>query len=100
MHGDSRFSNWYSEFDTKTYNRAGFKKTEGDKTEYYVLEEVFKNELCQGHDWKRAAKILVKKGYLKPSTDGKSTRTESLPGIGSVRCYRFQKVPVGKEEFV
>ncbi len=97
MHGDSRFSNWYSEFDTKTYNRAGFKKTEGDRTEYYVLEEVFKNELCQGHDWKRAAKILVEKGYLKPSTDHKSTRTESLPSIGPVRCYRFQKIPGGKE---
>jgi putative DNA primase/helicase len=97
MHGDSRFSPWYNESETKTYNRAGFKKSEGDKTEYYVLEEVFKNEICQGSDWKRAAKLLVEKKYLKPSTDGKSTRTESLPGIGRVRCYRFEKIPAGKE---
>lgn len=98
MHGDSRFTSWHKDFDTKTYNRAGFKKTEGDRSEYYVLEEVFKNEICQGSDWKKAAKLLIKKGYLKPSTDGKSTRTESLPGIGPVRCYRFQKIPSGKEE--
>ncbi len=98
MHGDSRFTSWHKDFDTKTYNRAGFKKTEDDRSEYYVLEEVFKNEICQGSDWKKAAKLLIKKGYLKSSTDGKSTRTESLPGIGPVRCYRFQKIPSGKEE--
>lgn len=100
MHGDSRFSPWSCESDVKTYNRAGFKKTEGDRTEYYVLEEVFKNEICQGYDWKRAAKLLVEKGYLKPSSDKKSTRTENLPGLGRVRCYRFERIPVGKEELL
>lgn len=98
MHGDSRFSPWSCELEAKTYNRAGFKKAEGDRVEYYVLEEVFKNEICQGYDWKLAAKILVEKKYLKPSSDGKSTRTESLPGIGRVRCYRFERIPIGKEE--
>ena len=82
----------------KPITEQALKKFEGDRTEYYVLEEVFKNELCQGHDWKRATRILVEKGYLKPSTNRKSTRTESLPGIGSVRCYRSQKIPFGKEE--
>jgi putative DNA primase/helicase len=97
MHGNSRFTGWHDD-DAKTYNRAGFKKIEGGQTEYYVFEEVFKNELCQGTDWRQASKLLIKKGYLKPSSDGRSTRTESLPGMGSVRCYRFEKVPVGKEE--
>lgn len=98
MHGESRFSLWNSEGDWKTYNRAGFKKIEGDKTEYFVLEEVFKNEICQGCDWRQAAKILVKKEYLKASSDGKSTRSENLPGLGRVRCYRFEKIPIAKEE--
>jgi putative DNA primase/helicase len=97
MHGNSRFTDWYDN-DAKTYNRAGFKKTEGDRTEYYVLEEVFKNEICQGSDWKQASKFLIKKGYLKSSSDGKSTRTESLPSLGKVRCYRFEKIPCGKED--
>lgn len=98
MHGDSRFSSWYNYNDAKTYNRAGFKKTDEEGVEYYVLEEVFKNEICQGSDWKYAAKLFVKKGYLMPSTDGKSTRSENLPGMGKLRCYRFQKIPVGKDE--
>ncbi|MBM3196269.1 MAG: DUF927 domain-containing protein [Chlamydiae bacterium] len=97
MHGNSRFTDWHDD-DAKTYNRAGFRKNEGDRTEYYVFEEVFKNELCQGTDWRQASKLLIKKGYLKPSSDRRSTRTESLPGMGSVRCYRFEQVPVGKEE--
>lgn len=97
MHGDSRFSPWHGESETKTYNRAGFKKFDGEKTEYFVLEEVFKNEICLGIEWKQAAKLLVLKGYLKPSTDGKSTRSESLPGMGQVRCYRFEKIPIEKE---
>lgn len=97
MHGNSRFTDWYDK-DSKTYNRAGFKKTEGDRTEYYVLEEVFKNEICQGFDWKQASRILISKSYLKASSDGKSTRTESLPGLGKVRCYRFEKIPADKEE--
>lgn len=99
MHGNSRFTDWYDD-EAKTYNRAGFKKIEGDRTEYYVLEEVFKNEVCHGSDWRQAAKLLIKKGYLKPSSDGKSTRAESLPRMGKVRCYRFEKIPVGKEELV
>ena len=95
-HAQSRFSLWDEDQSIITYNRAGFKKPniESGKTEYYVLEEVFKNEICQGLDWKRAAKSLVIKSYLKPSSDGKSTRSESLPGIGKVRCYRFEKIPI------
>lgn len=97
MHGNSRFSDWYDQ-EAKTYNRAGFKKTEGDRTEYYVLEEVFKNEICQTFDFKQASKLLVKKGYLKSSSDGKSTRTEHLPSLGKMRCYRFENIPVSKED--
>ncbi|MES2199106.1 MAG: hypothetical protein V4489_02940 [Chlamydiota bacterium] len=100
MHGDSRFSPWHGESETKTYNRAGFKKFDGEKIEYFVLEEVFKNEICLGIEWRQAAKLLVQKGYLKPSTDGKSTRSESLPGMGQVRCYRFEKIPIEKEQLV
>ncbi|WP_042282526.1 hypothetical protein [Candidatus Protochlamydia sp. R18] len=80
MHGNSRFTDWHDD-EVKTYNRAGFKKTEDDRIKYYVLEEVFKNETCQRADWKQAAKELVKKVYLKPSTDAKSTRTESLVAL-------------------
>ncbi len=98
MHGESRFSPWDNPADAKTYNRAGFKKSESSGTEYYVLQEVFKNEICQGCDWRRAAKILVNKKYLKPSSDNKSTRAEQLPNLGKVRCYRFERIPIETNE--
>lgn len=93
LHGESRFVNWGEDSNFKTYNRAGFKKLEGDAVEFYVLEEVFKNDICQGLDWKKAARLLVAEGFLFPSADGKSTRTENLPGLGRLRCYRFKKIP-------
>ena len=98
MHGESRFSSWDNPTDAKTYNRAGFKKSGGSRTEYYVLQEVFKNEICQGCDWRRAGKILVNKQYLRPSSEGRSTRSESLPTLGKVQCYRFKKIPIETTE--
>lgn len=97
-HGESRFSEWKEDPEFKTYNRAGFKKYEEGQTHYYVLPEVFRNEICEGMDWKRAGKIGVNLGFIMPSTDGKSTRTEMLPGFGRTRCYRFVRLPVEKEE--
>lgn len=97
-HGESRFAEWKEDPEFKTYNRAGFKKYEGDQAHYYVLPEVFRNEICVGVDWKRAAKLGVELGFIMPSKDGKSTRSETLPGMGKVRCYRFIKIPMEKED--
>jgi putative DNA primase/helicase len=97
-HGNSRFSEWNEDADSKTYNRAGFKKWDGAQLHYYVLPEVFRNEICAGLDWKRAGKLALDLGFVMPSTDGKSTRTEMLPGIGKMRCYRFVRIPGIKEE--
>jgi putative DNA primase/helicase len=97
-HGESRFAEWKEDPDFKTYNRAGFKKYDGGQVHYYVLPEVFRNEICEGVDWKRAGKIGVDFGFIMPSSDGKSTRTETLPGFGKIRCYRFIRIPVVKED--
>jgi uncharacterized protein (DUF927 family) len=71
-HGESRFAEW--------------------------KEDPEFNEMCEGMDWKRAGKIGVDLGFIMPSTDNKSTRTEILPGFGRMRCYRFVRIPVVKEE--
>jgi putative DNA primase/helicase len=94
LHGEGRFALWQEDPNFRTLNRAGFKRIEGDKIEYFVLEEVFKNEICKGFDRKKVAKLLISKGFLLPSSDGKSTRTENLPGLGKMRCYRFIKIPM------
>ncbi len=108
LHGDARFTCWERVMDDhapKTVNRAGFRKfrdlldsnnapiwDEAGKriqdTEFYVLPEVFKAEVCKGFDPKTVAKLLADKGYLQ--MDGRQfTRKERLPGMGNIRCYRI-----------
>lgn len=118
-HGNARFTAWHRATDDHapaTINRAGFRrmvtgegvainshadhhKAYGDvihpeesvmiEQEYFVMPEVFKNEICKGFDPKLAAKLLVEKGFLMPEGPAKPTRKERLPGVGNVRCYRF-----------
>lgn len=97
LHGESRFISWDANLDVKTYQRAGFTKLEQGKIHYYVLPEVFKNEICLGFDWKRCAKLAVTKGFLMTDAEGKATRTEHLPGLGKTRCYRFVNIPTTEE---
>jgi putative DNA primase/helicase len=118
-HGNARFTAWHRATDDhapNTINRAGFRRLmagDGDainsyedhhkkygdvvhpkdsemiEQEYFVLPEVFRNEICKGFDPKLAAKLLVDKGFLMPQDRSTPTRKERLPGIGLVRCYRF-----------
>ena len=59
---------------------------------------MFRNEICEGLDWKQAAKLGVDFGFIMPSTDGKSTGPKHYLGFGKMRCYRFVRIPVVKEE--
>jgi len=117
-HGNARFTPWHRANDSHapaTINRAGLRKmiasdgtainshtdhhkafgdvihpTESDmiEQEYYVLPEVFRNEICKGFDHKVVSKLLIKAGMLKPGK-ASATRPERLPGIGNISCYRF-----------
>lgn len=97
QHGESRFSSFKEEPDRVTMHRAGFKKLDdtGNKLEFFVLPETFKNEVCKGLDARGVARLLVEKGWLVPGSDGKSTRVERLPGVGRLRCYRFTSKVLG-----
>ena len=114
-HGEARFTDWdrpVSNTDShspRTIQRAGYRKhidatddegkpifdeeTEGapraTHTEYYVLPETFKQEVCSGNDYRVVCKLLAKRGCLM--TEGSSfTRKERLPGgEGNVRCFRI-----------
>lgn len=95
LHGESRFTPWNRAEDDhapRTSNRAGFVKIGSDEspqaTTYYVLPEVFRREICAGHDHRDAEKVLAARGWIKPGSDGRATRKERLPGFGKpVRCY-------------
>jgi uncharacterized protein (DUF927 family) len=110
-HGEARFTDWdrpVSNTDShppRTINRAGYRKhipavddegkpiylDGGDRathTEYYVMSETFKAEVCAGFDYRVICKLLVKRGSLMTDS-GSYTRKERLPGgEGTVRCYR------------
>jgi len=92
LHGESRFTPWETALtgDSRTMNRAGFRRmNELGETEFYVLPEVFKTEICAGRNWRQVARALVERGVLVPDGTQRSTRKERLPGLGGVRCYRL-----------
>lgn len=122
-HGSARFTSFHRATDDhapNTINRAGLRrmitaggveinsnsdhhKEFGDaiyseasaqiEHEYFVLPEVFRNEICKGFNHKTVAQLLVSKGLLMSEGTGdkaSSTRSERLPGMGKVRCYRFR----------
>ena len=92
LHGPSRFDDLsIPETDlgkTTTHNRAGFKQTKNGKTIYYILTNVFKNEICQGIQPKRAAQALQKAGLLIPESSRLDPKLPiSVPDVGRPRVY-------------
>lgn len=71
-------------------DRAGFRRfDEVGVTEYLVLPEAFRRELCVGYDARNAARELITAGWIKPGADGKPSQVVRIPGLGAVRLYIF-----------
>lgn len=110
-HGEARFTDWDRTSNTdshapRTINRAGYRKNNpalddegtpiyvagGDRathTEYYVLPETFRQEVCAGFDYIAVCKLLVRHGCLMTESKG-YTRNERLPGgEGKAHCFRI-----------
>lgn len=96
MHGDSRFQlidnqnantsggMFVSASPARTIiNRAGFKRvnTTTDETEFLILPESFRQDVCKGFDVVFVVKELKARGYLHYDS-GKNQKTERLPEIG------------------
>ncbi|NHV27690.1 DUF927 domain-containing protein [Burkholderia sp. D-99] len=88
-HEESRFSDLNDISDRPTINRAGFRRVTESGTEYFVLPEIFKREICSGFEPKAAARALVDAGWIRSAPDGKFQRSERLPGKGTIRVYVF-----------
>jgi len=93
LHGDSRFALWGGgdkAGDRPVLNRAGFRRTTSNgEAEYFVLPEVWRNEICAGHDPVLIARALADRGMLLPDSEGKLQSQHRLPGLGKRRCYRI-----------
>jgi uncharacterized protein (DUF927 family) len=74
---------------------SGNTRTEADpsyyETEFFIFPEVWKGEICKGHDPSAVAHLLAKCGALKKSDgdEGRLTRSLSLPGEGKRRVYHI-----------
>lgn len=87
-HGSSRFERLDGYEDQKVIDRAGFRRGKaGSDLEYLVMSEAFK-EMCKGHDFRAAAKVLRHAGMLEPDREGKNSQSIRVKGIRE-RYYVF-----------
>ncbi|HEX5806101.1 MAG TPA: DUF927 domain-containing protein [Macromonas sp.] len=119
LNGDGRFTFWHRATDdhnAKTLQRAGFRRWVTDRgepiksnaeyqraygeeitpmdaattlTEYFIMPETFRGEVCQGFDPEAVCKVLADHGCLVTNEKGRYTVKERLPGLGPSRCYRI-----------
>lgn len=103
LHGESRFRAWDNHSDNngdgRTVNRAGFRRViDGVGTEYFVLPEVFKNDICRGLNPTEVAKALAVAGLLVTQSNGNTTRSVRLPGFANTtRVYHLSAAILSEE---
>lgn len=78
-------------------NVAGYHSLDGlDAWEFWLFPETFREEVCKGFDNKALTRELIKRGMLKPDSQGKSTTPTRIPGSSSkVRMVRFTAAVLG-----
>jgi putative DNA primase/helicase len=119
QHGAGRFTWWHRASDDhapNTLSRAGYRRmvsedgkpiksdpehyreygdkipatqAEGVSSEYFILAETFKAEVCKGFDPAAVARVLLDHGCLLPDKDRAFDCKPRLPGMGLARCYRI-----------
>jgi len=115
LHGLARFSVWHRgtlEQQDKVMNRAGWRRILGangvpissrnyhptntseiqdrddETSEYLISAEVFKEEVCKGHDPQLVARVLLEHGCLKPDKGVTYRCKPRPPGHGAtIWCY-------------
>ena len=87
-YGESRFINITDTSSLiKTIDRAGYKQRIEGVFHYYILPEVYKNEVCRGQNYKQVSQYLIQKGFLVTDSQGKSMEVKHLPDVGKIRIY-------------
>ncbi len=73
----------------KTLQRVGYRECSIAGTEYYILRESFKSEVCKGLDYLAVAKLLISKGFMEPG-DGKNLCPKvKLDNEGRIRVFHI-----------
>jgi uncharacterized protein (DUF927 family) len=96
-HGESRFTEMgYIDDDLSsdrrtTINRAGFRKVAADgHTDFYILSEAYKTQVCAGLNPKDVTRRLLTAGVLMVGSDGKPQIAKRLPGMKQVKVYHLR----------
>jgi uncharacterized protein (DUF927 family) len=110
-HGESRFTPWaekiagLEEIDNngfgKTIQRAGFRRvTDDHRTDYYILPEAYRTEICAKLNPAYVTKVLVERGFLVTDKNGKPQVDTRLPGLGKMKVYHLKADLMGEVEIV
>ena len=98
-HGSSRFETWgETAGESKVINRAGFRRKDEQTGEwsYYVFQEVFKGEVCQGFNLKMILGELKALRLLLVQDAEHLTVKPRIPGLGSgTRFYHVAPAVTG-----
>ncbi len=89
--GIHRFEHWDTVLSNDVALEASFKKFDRQgNIEFFVNRSLFEKEISTGHDPTALAKWCIEEGLILPSTDKKSTRSETV-SINKIttRFYRF-----------
>jgi len=70
-------------------NRAGFRKLENNKWQYFVLPQAWKNDLAKGYDASVLAKAMIERGLMHRGRDGRSSILKNIPGHEKTRVYHL-----------
>ena len=105
-HGNSRFQSCVprhdgrgNEIHERVIDRVGFKSVdaEGD-TEFLILPEAFRQEVCKGLDYRMVAKVLDERGHLRADSKGKRSVLHTVPELGRIRVYAVRASILGGEK--
>jgi putative DNA primase/helicase len=70
QYSGSRFHDLDDISSKQPINRAGWVKGVGDLRRWLIPPEIWKNEICRGHNATHVARYLAEKGMLEKSNDG------------------------------
>jgi len=105
-HGNSRFQplaprhdSGGNEIHERVIDRVGFKSVEPEGvTEFLILPESFRQEVCKGLDYRMVAKVLEERGHLRTDSKGKRSVLHTLLELGRIRVYAVRASILGGEK--
>jgi putative DNA primase/helicase len=84
-HGEARFAPVDDADARPVPNRAGYRKADGAEREWWILPEVWRSEICAGHDAQFVARVLEGLGMLRRQAEGLQCKVRV--GSSTLRAY-------------